>query len=90
MPGPSAELLLILPVLLVSLVLHELAHGLVADALGDPTPRAMGRLTLNPLPHLDLFGTLMLVITALLGACSSAGPSPCLWTRVTSARRSAA
>jgi Zn-dependent protease len=68
MPGPSAELLLILPVLLVSLVLHELAHGLVADALGDPTPRAMGRLTLNPLPHLDLFGTLMLVITALSGS----------------------
>jgi len=68
MPGPSADLLLILPVLLVSLVLHELAHGLVADALGDPTPRAMGRLTLNPLPHLDLFGTLMLVITSLSGS----------------------
>jgi Zn-dependent protease len=68
MPGPSAELLLILPVLLVSLVLHELAHGVVADALGDPTPRAMGRLTLNPIPHLDLFGTLMLVITSLSGS----------------------
>ncbi|HJW74718.1 MAG TPA: site-2 protease family protein [Thermoleophilia bacterium] len=65
MQGLSADLLLILPVLLVSLVLHELAHGLVADALGDPTPRAMGRLTLNPLPHLDLFGTVMLVITTL-------------------------
>ncbi len=68
MQGPSLDLLLILPVLLVSLVLHELAHGLVADALGDPTPRAMGRLTLNPLPHLDLFGTLMLVITSLSGS----------------------
>jgi Zn-dependent protease len=65
MQGLSADLLLILPVLLVSLVFHELAHGLVADALGDPTPRAMGRLTLNPLPHLDLFGTAMLVMTAL-------------------------
>ena len=59
---------MIIPVLLVSLVLHELAHGLVADALGDPTPRAMGRLTLNPIPHLDLFGTLMLIITSLSGS----------------------
>lgn len=52
-----------LPVLLVSLTAHELAHGLAADALGDPTPRAAGRLTLNPLRHLDLFGTLVLVLT---------------------------
>ncbi len=70
MHGLSADLLLILPVLLASLVLHEMAHGLVADALGDPTPRAMGRLTLNPLPHLDLFGTLMLVVTAAAATVS--------------------
>jgi Zn-dependent protease len=70
MQGLSAELLLILPVLLASLVLHELAHGLVADALGDPTPRALGRLTLNPLPHLDVFGTLMLVVTAAASTVS--------------------
>jgi Zn-dependent protease len=42
-------------------VLHELAHGLVADALGDPTPRRMGRLTLDPLAHVDWIGLLMLV-----------------------------
>jgi Zn-dependent protease len=57
------EFLVILPVLLVSLVAHELAHAAVATALGDPTPRATGRMTLNPLAHLELFGTLMLVLT---------------------------
>ncbi len=43
-------------------MLHELAHGLVADALGDPTPRRMGRLTLDPLAHIDWIGMIMLVI----------------------------
>jgi Zn-dependent protease len=65
--GISLDIILILPVLLVSLVAHEYMHGLVADALGDPTPRAYGRLTLNPLKHLDPFGTLVLVITAFSG-----------------------
>jgi Zn-dependent protease len=52
------------PFLLVSLVLHELAHALVATRLGDPTPREHGRLTLNPIPHLDPLGTAMFAITA--------------------------
>jgi Zn-dependent protease len=43
-------------------VLHELAHGLAADVLGDPTPRRMGRLTLDPLAHIDWIGMIMLVI----------------------------
>ncbi|HVB09442.1 MAG TPA: site-2 protease family protein [Bacillota bacterium] len=43
-------------------MLHELAHGLVADALGDPTPRRMGRLTLDPLAHIDWIGLIMLVL----------------------------
>lgn len=43
-----------------ALVLHEVAHGIVADRLGDPTPRAMGRLTLNPIRHVDPFGTVVL------------------------------
>jgi Zn-dependent protease len=46
-------------------VLHELAHALVATRLGDPTPREDGRLTLNPLVHLDPLGTAMFVLTAL-------------------------
>ncbi len=57
------QFLLALPLLLISLVLHELAHGVVASWLGDPTPKEHGRLTLNPIPHLDVWGSLMLVIT---------------------------
>jgi Zn-dependent protease len=47
----------------MSLVLHELAHGWVAYRLGDPTAKAHGRLTLNPIRHLDLWGTGFLVLT---------------------------
>lgn len=45
-----------------AITIHEFSHALVADSLGDPTPRLMGRLTLNPLAHLDPIGTLMLLI----------------------------
>jgi Zn-dependent protease len=58
-------LLLLLPILLASLTLHELAHGVTADRLGDPTPREHGRLTLNPIAHLDPLGTTILVLTLL-------------------------
>ena len=50
-------------VLLVAFTLHELAHALTADYLGDPTPRRMGRISLNPLVHLDMMGTIMLIIS---------------------------
>ncbi len=50
-------------VLLVAFTIHELAHAITADYLGDPTPRRMGRITLNPLAHLDPFGTIMLLIS---------------------------
>lgn len=46
---------------LVALVLHELAHGFVSYKLGDETPKREGRLTLNPMAHLDLFGTICLL-----------------------------
>jgi len=48
---------------LIALGFHELAHGWVSTKLGDPTPRMQGRLTLNPLAHLDLFGTILMVLT---------------------------
>jgi Zn-dependent protease len=48
--------------LLVGLTFHEFSHALVADNLGDHRPRAMGRLTLNPIAHIDPIGALMLVI----------------------------
>ena len=57
--------LIISPLLLLSLVLHELAHGWVAYLLGDPTAKAHGRLTLNPIKHLDTWGTIMLAVTFL-------------------------
>ncbi len=49
-------------VLLIAFTIHELSHALTADYLGDPTPRHMGRITLNPLKHLDPIGTIMLII----------------------------
>lgn len=48
--------------LVVAITIHEFSHAYWADRLGDPTPRLMGRLTLNPLAHLDPIGTLMLLI----------------------------
>jgi len=48
--------------LLVAFTFHEFAHAATANALGDPTPRNHGRLTLNPMAHLDLMGTLTLVL----------------------------
>ena len=48
--------------LLYSVIFHELAHGWVAYKMGDPTAKRLGRLTLNPVKHLDVIGTLMLLI----------------------------
>lgn len=50
-------------VLLIAFTIHELAHAITADRLGDPTPRRQGRITLNPLAHLDPVGTLMLLVS---------------------------
>ena len=60
------RLLLFYPVFLFSLSFHEAAHGFVANRFGDPTARLLGRVTLNPLPHLDLIGTVFLPIFGLL------------------------
>ena len=63
--GLLLQFLVVSPLLIVSLVLHELAHGWVAYRLGDPTAKAHGRLTLNPIKHLDTWGTIMLAVTFL-------------------------
>lgn len=47
-------------ILIMSVVVHEVAHGWMANYLGDPTAKLQGRLTLNPIPHLDLFGSIIL------------------------------
>ena len=63
--GYLRNVLLMLPAIIPALVLHECAHGWVAYKLGDPTAKMMGRLTLNPLKHLDPIGTLSLVFLGL-------------------------
>ncbi|KKS13719.1 MAG: hypothetical protein A2735_02450 [Candidatus Yanofskybacteria bacterium RIFCSPHIGHO2_01_FULL_41_21] len=51
-----------------SVVLHEISHGLMAQSLGDDTAKNSGRLTLNPLPHIDMFGSIILPLLTYLGA----------------------
>ncbi|MGD9128944.1 MAG: site-2 protease family protein [Candidatus Woesebacteria bacterium] len=55
--------LVFFPGLLMSIVIHEFAHSLAADKLGDPTPRVKGRLTLDPRVHLDPIGTIAILLT---------------------------
>ncbi|MGH2374515.1 MAG: site-2 protease family protein [bacterium] len=63
MRGLSLETLLItVPAILVAVTVHEFAHALIADRLGDSTARLLGRLSLNPIVHLDLLGTLLFVV----------------------------
>jgi len=57
-----AKISIMLVPALLAVTLHEVAHGYVADRLGDPTARLLGRLTLNPLKHLDPIGTLALIV----------------------------
>jgi len=59
--------LLVLPIFLVSLTIHEYAHAWVAYKYGDYTAKSMGRLTLNPLAHISLFGTIILPLLVRFG-----------------------
>jgi len=61
------ELILIIPILLLSLSIHEFSHGFASYKKGDPTPKMQGRLTLNPLSHLDPMGALVLLMTRRFG-----------------------
>jgi Zn-dependent protease len=62
------EQIYILPILLFSVVIHELAHGWMALRLGDTTARDMGRLTLNPIPHIDPVGSILVPLFSLFVA----------------------
>jgi Zn-dependent protease len=62
----TPDFIIRVPAILLALTLHELSHAIAACKLGDPTARDQGRLTLNPLAHLDLLGTIML-LTGLFG-----------------------
>ncbi len=61
------QLVIALPAILLALTFHEVAHGWVAEKLGDPTARLMGRLSLNPIVHLDPMGTLAFAISMAAG-----------------------
>lgn len=76
----TIELLLGLTILIFSAIFHEVAHGYVADRLGDPTARLSGRLTFNPLPHIDpmlsIFLPLLLVLSGSPVIFGAAKPVP--------------
>lgn len=57
------NILINVPITLIALTVHEYAHGWVSTKLGDPTPRYEGRLSLNPMAHLDPVGTLLMIFT---------------------------
>ncbi|MDZ4227303.1 MAG: site-2 protease family protein [Patescibacteria group bacterium] len=57
-------------VIVFSAIVHEVMHGVAADKLGDPTARYAGRLTLNPIPHIDLFGSILLPALFVLSGSS--------------------
>ena len=65
-PDPQTFFTIIV-IILLSLSIHEFAHAKLADVAGDPTPRIYGRVTLNPLAHLDPAGTIMIVLSAMSG-----------------------
>lgn len=60
--------LLIIVALILSIVIHEVAHGYMANLLGDPTARLSGRLTLNPIPHIDPVGSVLIPALLFLGS----------------------
>ena len=62
-----AQVFLAFVVLLFSLTVHETAHAWTADLLGDPTGRLLGRVSLNPIVHADLFGTVLFPLLGMLG-----------------------
>jgi Zn-dependent protease len=81
----------IILVVIPSITSHEAAHGIVADRLGDPTAREAGRLTLNPIPHIDLFFTILLPAFLILSGSGfifgGAKPVPVNVSRLRNPRR---
>jgi Zn-dependent protease len=80
--NPFAFILIAIP-LMYAIIFHELAHGWVAYRMGDPTAKEMGRLSLNPLKHLDPVGTLMLFIFGF----GWAKPVPVNFSRISDFRK---
>jgi Zn-dependent protease len=68
-----AQIFIAFAVLLFSLTVHEMAHAWTADALGDPTARLLGRVSLNPIVHADLFGTVIFPLVAMVSGAPLLG-----------------
>jgi Zn-dependent protease len=84
------SILLVFALVLVSLTVHEAAHAWTADRLGDPTARLLGRVSLNPIVHVDLFGTIILPLVAALSNLPILGwakPVPVNTSRLRQPRR---
>ena len=62
----STNAIFYIAILIMSVVIHEISHGFMAEYFGDKTARHSGRLTLNPIPHLDLFGSIILPAVLIL------------------------
>ena len=75
------EYLFLIAILLFSIVIHEVSHGFVAYAFGDPTAKDAGRLTLNPIPHIDPFGTVLLPLIMAIPAFFGASPVIFGWAK---------
>lgn len=91
MTEPNVGILVLsLIVLLFSLTVHEAAHALTADRLGDPTARLLGRISLNPMVHLDPIGTVLLPIISMVTGAQLIGwakPVPVDVSRLVNGRR---
>src|SRR3989344_4302728 len=60
------DIVFLIAILIFSIIVHEISHGYMAEVLGDPTARLSGRLTLNPVPHLDLWGSFIVPLFLIL------------------------
>lgn len=80
-----------MPIFLLSLSVHEAAHAATAYYLGDPTARSLGRVTLNPVPHIDPIGTILMpILSSLMGGFAMIGwakPVPIDWRNLRNVKR---
>ena len=72
---PISEIIAFAITAILAFAYHEYAHAIVADRLGDPTPRSFGRMTPNPLKHIDPFGIIMLFLVGFGLATTPVNPN---------------
>lgn len=75
------EIVIRIFVLVFAIIIHEVAHGWVAEKRGDPTARRLGRITLNPLPHIDLFGSIIIPGFMILASRLTGSPFIIGWAK---------